>query len=156
MSHQCLSDLKGGPRDVFYFTALKYGHYLWQQGHAGRSLLALTRALYTDLPEEAPIYQDWPLPYAAIHWIVASHSSHDFPGNPRISFQHQATRIRGLQAERKRARAWAVWALICRTKPELPGDPAQGITEPSIETIEQRLKEFGSLEEASLWRSILD
>ena len=49
MSHRCLTKLRGGDLEAFYLTALRYGHYLWLQGHAGRAILAMTRALYTDL-----------------------------------------------------------------------------------------------------------
>ena len=50
MSYRCLTDLKEADRSTFYFTALKYAHYLWLHGHSGRIILALTRALYAVLP----------------------------------------------------------------------------------------------------------
>ena len=111
MSHRCLTESRKANEADFYFAALKYGHYLWLKGHAGRSILAVTRALYANLSGGAPMLDQWPLPYTALRWIVAKHPSDDFPGNPRISFQHQATRLRGERQALRRIRAWAVWAL---------------------------------------------
>ena len=131
MSHRFLTELRDGDREQFYLTALQYGHDLWLQGHAGRAILALTRALYADLDAAANILQRWPLPNAALKWIVAQHHGDDFPGNPRISFQHQATRLRGARQDLRRARAWAVWALIQDARPSLPGDLEQVLRYPS-------------------------
>jgi hypothetical protein len=156
MTHRCLTELKDTDRALFYYTALKYGHYLWQQGHAGRSVLAITRALYTDIAEGAAILKQWPLPYAALHWIITNHCEDHFPGNPRISFQHQATRLRGDRQTLRRARAWAVWALICEARPSLPGDPAQGIAEPELKAIEAQLHAIGHSNEVALWQAALD
>lgn len=155
MSHHCLTELKTAPREIFYYTALKYGHYLWQQNHSGRALLAITRALYADLNPEAEVLAEWPLPYAAIHWIAQQHDTHDFPGNPRISFQHQATRIRGERAELRQARAWAAWKLICLAKPELPGDEAQSIEEPNTDAIVEGLQAHGFPDESAQWLEIV-
>lgn len=156
MSYRELSELRGGDTEAYYRTALRYGHYLWRQGHAGRALLALTRALYADLPEDAAVLQDWPLPYRALRWMVEQHPSEDFPGNPRISFQHQATRLRGERRDLRRARAWAVWALVRQAKPDLPGDAAQGVEEPSLETIHSGLEKHGHKNEQRIWQDALD
>lgn len=155
MSYRSLTDLRGGDTETFYLTALRYGHHLWLGGYSGRAILALTRALYADLPADAAALREWPLPYGALRWIVANHPSHDFPGNPRISFQHQATCLRGERMEQRRARAWAVWALIRVAKPELPGDVDQGIQEPTQEQIERGLVEHGHANEAAIWGGAL-
>jgi len=155
MSHRCLTELRGGPVEDYYFKALQYGHYLWLQAKAGRAVLALTRGLYADLPPGTPMLEEWPLPYAALKWIFARHPSADFPGNPRVSFQHQATRLRGAREARRRARAWAVWALVRTTRPELPADEAQGIEEPGLAEIERLLQAHGIPEEAALWKNAL-
>jgi len=155
MTYRSLSDLRGGDIETFYLTALRYGHYLWLEGHAGRAILAITRALYADLPQEAAALHEWPLPYRALSWIVANHPSDDFPGNPRISFQHQATRLRGERIELRRARAWAVWALIRQAKPELPGDRAQETREPDLGEIEAALRGHGHSNESQVWQSAL-
>jgi hypothetical protein len=156
MSYRELSELRGGDPEAYYRAALRYGHYLWRQGHAGRALLALTRALYADLSEDAAVLQDWPLPYRALRWMVAQHPSEDFPGNPRISFQHQATRLRGEHCDLHRARAWAVWALVRQAKPDLPGDAAQGVVEPSLKTIHSGLERHGHRDEVRIWQDALD
>ena len=140
----------------FYFSALKYGHYLWLSGNAGRSVLALTRALYANVHEAAPVLEKWPLPYAALKWIIANHPFDSFPGNPRISFQHQATRLRGERQALRRARAWAVWALVRKAKPNLCGDDSQGIEEPTIDWIAEQLQKQGHKNEAIIWHAALD
>lgn len=152
MSYRSLTELRGGDIETFYLTTLRYGHHLWLEGHSGRAILAITRALYADLPAEAVVLRKWPLPYRALHWIVANHPSQDFPGNPRISFQHQATRLRGEREALRRIRAWAVWALIRAAKPELPADAVQGIEEPTLREIEQRLAEHGHANELQIWQ----
>jgi hypothetical protein len=153
MSYRCLRELRGGNIEAFYLTALSYGHYLWLKGYSGRAILAITRALYADLPAEAVVLREWPLPYRALYWIVANHPSQDFPGNPRISFQHQATCLRGDRVALRRARAWAVWKLICSAKPDLPADVTQGIKELTLVEIEQRLTKHGHPNEVQIWQS---
>jgi hypothetical protein len=137
----------------FYFDALRYGHFLWRQGHAGRALLALTRALYAEVNSDAAILHTWPLPYAALFWILKNHSSDDFPGNPRLSYQHQACRLRGDRAELRAARAWAVWALACAARPQLPGDPS--CPERSLAEITALLDQWGHPGESQHWLAIL-
>lgn len=155
MDHRCLT---GQPKHSpeFYLNALQYGQALWLRGHAGRAILALTRALYADLNAEEPIFHTWPLPYAAFKWIVTQHPSDDFPGNPRVSFQHQATRLRGDRQMLRRSRAWAVWALIRQAKPALPGDPSDRIQEPTYQDIGRLLELHGHPGEAALWRNELE
>ena len=153
MSYRNLRELRGSNIEAFYLTALSYGHYLWLKGYSGRAILAITRALYANLPAEAEVLREWPLPYRALHWIVANHPSQDYPGNPRISFQHQATRLRGDRVALRRARAWAVWKLICSAKPELPADTTQGIKQPTLGEIEQRIVEHGHSNEVQIWQS---
>ena len=153
MSYRNLRELRGGNIEVFYRTALGYGHYLWLKGCSGRAILAITRALYADLPHEAAVLLEWPLPYKALHWIVVNHPNQDFPGNPRISFQHQATRLRGDRAALLRARAWAVWKLICSAKPVLVADTTQGIKQLTLGEIEKRLAKYGHSNEVKIWQS---
>ena len=87
--------------------------------------------------------------------IIANHNSDHFPGNPRISFQHQATRLRGDRQALRRARSWAVWALIREAKPTLPGDATQDIEEPTLENIEAELQAIGHPNEVALWQAAL-
>lgn len=139
---------------AFYEDALRYGHALWHQGHAGRALLAITRALYADVADDDLILQSWPLPYDAMAWIVRHHDSDDFPGNPRLSYQHQATRLRGERRELRSARAWAVWAIVCAIRPHLDGDPS--CQELSLEEIQLLLEKHGHLGEGLSWRKVID
>lgn len=157
MTHRCLTELDATTEPaVFYTNALQYGHTLWHKGHAGRAILAITRALYADVKENDPVLTKWPLPYAALAWIIDEHQSDDFPGNPRISFQHQATRLRGERQDLRRTRAWAVWSIICKVRPSLPADETQDFTAPTIEKIEALLKKHGHPNEAELWMETLD
>jgi hypothetical protein len=155
MSYRDLRAAKADGLEEFYFKSLQYGHYLWKRGRAGRSILAVTRALYADLPETVDVLEKWPLPYAAIYWLVAKHPTDDFPGSPRVSFQHQAARIEGARKELRRARAWAVWSLICDAKPTLSGDSTQGIEEPERVSIGQALDRWGHRNERAIWRAAL-
>lgn len=144
----------GSARDAsFYFDALCYGHFLWRQGHAGRALLALTRALYADVEATDDMLRAWPLPYAALFWMLQHHSSDDFPGNPRLSYQHQACRLRGERRELRAARAWAVWALVCAARPHLPGD--RTCAELSREEITALLETWCHPGESTLWQTVL-
>ncbi len=155
MTHRCLSELDPNSA-AFYVTALRYGNFLWQSGHAGRAILALTRALYADLPPQEPVYTEWPLPYEGLAWILRHQPNNHFPGNPRISFQHQATRICGPRRERLRARAWAVWALVRAAKPDLPGDELHPVIEPDHALIFHQLQQHGHSNEADQWTKVLD
>jgi len=144
----------GDARDAgFYLDALRYGQFLWRHGHAGRALLAVTRALYAHVPPDDAILRSWPLPYAALAWMLRENDSDDFPGNPRLSYQHQACRLRGERRELRTARAWAVWALACAARPHLPGDPT--CPELSLTEIAESLEKEAHPGEAPLWRRAL-
>ena len=144
----------GTARDAnFYLDALRYGHYLWRQGHAGRALLAVTRALYAEVSPTDPLLRQWPLPYAALAWMLRENDSDDFPGNPRLSYQHQACRLRGDRRELRTARAWAVWALACTARPHLHGDDT--CPELSLTEIAESLEKEGHPGEAALWKKSL-
>lgn len=152
MSYRCLRTPEVLAQvELFYLTALQYSQHLWQQGHAGRSILALARALYCNIPHDAAILKQWPLPYAALQWIVRWHHCDDFPGNPRLSFQHQASRLRGDREVLRRARAWAAWALVCQARPSLKGDPAEPTPEPSAPQVRELLVQYGHKNEPYLW-----
>ena len=55
---------------AFYLTALTYAQFLWQRGCAARALLKLDRALLSDLRGDEPGLRTWPLPYAAMAWML--------------------------------------------------------------------------------------
>lgn len=137
---------------AFYRTVLEYGNYLWQHGRAARALLCLDRALGADLAAA----DGWPLPYAALAWVLAHAPPEAFLGNPRIHYQHLAWRMNPPRREQRRWRAWACWAITRRLRPELPGDPRQPGTEPAPAHIEDQLRTLGMPGEADLWRGVLD
>lgn len=135
-----------------FLDALRYGHYLWLHGNSARALLALMRALYIKTEAAFPVSGPWVLPYAAIGWIVRNHPGDSFMGNPRISFQHQATRGPALQDARRRARAWAAWAVVRTANPSLPGDHSYEFAEPDFTNIHAQLLQHGLPGEADLWQ----
>lgn len=147
------SGVVSGQGANFYLSALTYGQFLWQERLTARALLAVTRALYTDLEGEESVVEQWPLPYAALAWLVANHPGDGFMGNPRLSFQHQADRVRGPRAPLKAARAWAVWRLIGIIRPDLPGDPRHHVTPPDDDAICHRLDLFGLPSEVTQWQA---
>jgi len=146
-------DVRGGN---FYHDCLEYAHALWQRGLAARALLCLDRALGADLRGEEPVLRDWPLPFAAMAWLIAHTPTDVFMGNPRVHFQHYAGRMNPPRLEQRRWRAWACWALTRAVRPDLPGDPRHAIAEPTLDEIAARLGVHGLPGEAGLWRAALD
>jgi hypothetical protein len=139
----------------FYFTALNYGHYLWRRGLAARAVLCLDRALLADVRGDEAVLAIWPLPYAAIIWLLQKTPPDVFIGNPRVHFQHLADRMNEPRREQRRWRTWACWALTCAALPHLPGDPSHHVAEPSIEIIAEKLRAHGLPGEAGQWLKIL-
>ena len=135
----------------FYFACLEYGHALWQQGFAARALLCLDRALGADLTGEEPVLREFPLPYAAMAWLIAFTPPERAVGNPRVHFQHYADRMNEPRREQRRWRAWACWALTRAVRPELPADPKHTVIEPTLAAIEVGLVAHGHAGEAALW-----
>ena len=142
---------------AFYRTVLEYSHYLWQRGRAARAILCLDRAFGADLSAtKGPSRSDcWPLPYAAVAWLLARTPPGVFLGNPRIHFQHLADRVNEPRREQRRWRAWACWAISRRVLPHLPGDLRRGAEEPDETVIGTQLARYGHAAETDLWRSVL-
>ena len=115
----------------FFLTSLTYGQYLWQRGLAARAILCVDRAFGADLPGDAPVLHDWPMPYAALAWMLAHVPAGIFVGNPRVHYQHLADRMHEPRREQRRWRAWACWALTRRVRPAYPADPRHAIVAPS-------------------------
>lgn len=146
----------GNARDgAFYLTALTYGHFLWQHGRAARAILKVDRALLADVPAGDPVLRDWPLPYAAIAWLLRHAPPEVFIGNPRVHFQHLAGRMNEPRREQRRWRAWACWAVCRAVRPEFSGDPKHVVTEPSLALIAEKLAAHGIAGEAALWQAVL-
>jgi len=147
---------RAAPRDAaFYLACLEYGQSLWQRGSPARALLCLDRALGAELHGTEPVLQSWPLPYAALAWIVRHAPDGVFLGNPRVHFQHYAGRMNEPRREPRRWRAWACWALARAVRPDLPGDPRHRVIEPSLDEIAAQLQRHGHPGEAALWRAAL-
>lgn len=139
----------------FYLACLEYGNSLWQRGFAARSLLCLDRAMGADLKANDAVLSVWPMPYAAMGWLIANTPPDVFLGNPRVHFQHYAGRMNDPRRDQRRWRAWACWAIARAVRPELPGDPRHQIAEPTQDEIFARLTEFADRKEAELWRTVL-
>ncbi len=150
--HRFRATERGG---AFYLACLEYGQSLWTRGLAARALLCLDRAFGTDLCGDEPAVRDWPLPYAAMAWLIAHAPAEVFVGNPRVHFQHYAGRMNPPRREQRRWRAWACWALARAVRPDLPGDPRHAIAEPALDEIAAQLETHGLPGEAGLWRTAL-
>ncbi len=138
-----------------YYAALEYGQWLWLQELPARAILALARGLYAEVPCDAAILSSWPLPYAAIHWICQNRPQNRFLGNPRISFQHQASRIRGPRWEQRRARAWAAWSVCAHALPKLADASDIPHPPPRLEVIQAALRQHGVPDEERVWAAAL-
>jgi len=139
----------------FYHACLEYGHALWQRGLAARALLCLDRALGADLRGDESVLRDYPLPYAAMAWLIAETPPDVFLGNPRVHFQHYADRLNGPRRDQRCWRAWACWSLARAVRPDLPGDPRHRVVEPTLDEIAAGLQAHGHPGEAGLWRTEL-
>lgn len=147
----------------FYETALRYASSLWLQGLPARSLLLINRALGADLSGNEAILEKWPLPYAAVRWILEHRPDEEahFIGNPRRHYQHLATRMVPPRLEQRAARAWACWYLATQILPEaaFPADQRQldeeGVKEPSRLDVARLLEAHGIAGERQVWEATL-
>ena len=156
MNWRSMQESKSTSNSEFYRTALTYGQVLWLQNLPARALLAIDRALLTHLIGNEEVLHDWPLPYQAMSWMIAHYDDDAFVGNPRVHFQHLATRVRGERYDQRKWRAWACWQLACLQRPWLPGDEKQGIEEPSRDDITTGLKTYGIPGELDTWIDVVE
>lgn len=144
--------------EAFYELALRCAQSLWQRGLPAQAVLLLNRAFSSDLTGREAVLDKWPLPYAAMRWILEQRGEGQFIGNPRRHFQHLATRMVEPRRELRSWRAWACWAIACEVYPDAPGDAVQiekeGVVEPSRSDILTELKKRGFPGEAGLWRRV--
>jgi len=153
MSWRDLSKARALGAGPYFDAACRYAACLWLHGQPARAILALCRAFYLD-PRTLPPGRI--APYRAYGWILASHDGHGFLGNPRVSFQHQATRIPESQPL-KRQRAWALWHLTRRVRPGLPDDPRVPEHPPAIGTLAAFLDAHGLPHEGThFWNALQD
>lgn len=140
---------------AFYHLALVCAQALWQKGLPAQSILMLNRAFSSALSPDDPILREWPPPYAALDWVLRHRWEDQFVGNPRRHFQHLATRMSGPRHEVRIWRAWACWAISCRALPWAEADTKQiaeeGIEEPGLTAISERLRQLGWEGEAEIW-----
>jgi hypothetical protein len=118
----------------------------------------LNRAFSADLDGNEAILAAYPLPYAALRWILECHHPDYFLGNPRRHFQHLATRMVEPRQAIRSWRAWACWLIAGICWSEEAGDSGQlrreGIREPSESEIFRGLETWGLPGEAEHWRAI--
>ena len=145
--------------ESFYLLALECAQSLWLQGLPAQSMLLLNRAFSADLKGHEPVLGEWPLPYAAMVWVMKHHRKGDFIGNPRRHFQHLATRMVEPRKEVRSWRAWACWWYACQVFAEMPADELQieteGILEPSEKDIVSGLGKWGIEGEVAAWQSAI-
>lgn len=155
VSMRRVGDDRGG---AFFDLALRCAQSLWQRGLPAQAVLLLNRAFSADLTGRETVLEEWPLPYAAMRWIMEQRGEGQFIGNPRRHFQHLATRMVEPRRELRSWRAWACWAIACEVFPDAPGDAVQiekeGVVEPSLSDILTELERLGLPGEAELWRSV--
>lgn len=150
--HAFREDERGGS---FYLACLEYGQALWQRRLPARAMLCLDRAFGADLCGAEPELQQYPLPYAAMGWLMANAPDGVFLGNPRVHFQHYAGRMNAPRREQRAWRSWACWALARAVRPQDPGDPKHAIKEPTLEEIAAGLATHGLPGEQGIWAAAL-
>jgi hypothetical protein len=155
LSWRELNALRDDSGEKLYLLCLEYGQQLWLENLPARALLAVDRALYCEVSANSECLKSYPIPYAAIGWLI-SQPTDQFTGNARVHYQHLADRVRGDRAEQKKWRAWATWAIVRLVRPELPADPKHHVKEPSHAEIHQALEQHGITGEATVWQSVIN
>jgi predicted CoA-binding protein len=162
LTHLVMAPFRKGRGEDFYETALTYAGSLWLQGLPARSLLLINRALGADLTGDESILETWPLPYAAVRWILENRVDDEahFIGNPRRHYQHLATRMVPPRKTQRSWRAWACWYLSVQvlSSEDYPADELQirneGVVEPAPAQISEALESHGISGERVLWERI--
>lgn len=142
-----------GPQ--FYLAALRYAQSLWREGKPGRAILLIDRALGADVPDGDPTFAEWPLPYATMAWVLIHLSDEELAGNPRVHFQHLASRLGPPRQEIRQWRAWACWHLCREVSPRYPGDLRDPVPEPGAAEIAAHLARVGITGEVRLWQEAI-
>jgi hypothetical protein len=139
----------------FYVAALRYAQSLWLEAKPGRAILLIDRALGADVAGEDPVFATWPLPYAAMAWVLMHLRDDELCGNPRVHFQHLASRVGPPREEIRRWRAWACWHLCREISPHYAGDTRDPVREPDASEIAFHLDRAGIPKESALWRGAI-
>ncbi len=146
----------------FYMTSLRFAQSLWQSGLPGQAILQINRALACVFDSSDPVLIAHPLPYRSLCWILQNCPEFQFMGNPRRHWQHLATRMVEPHKELRTWRAWACWYLAKSILPpdQHPADlkqiRAEGIVEPTFQTIAQNLRDLSSMNDEWAWKSALE
>ncbi len=146
---------------LFYETALMYAQSLWRQGFPAKSLLLCSRAMAADLHHGDEVLRRVPLPYQAVAWLLVNRQEGQFFGNPRLHFQHLASRMVEPKKELRTWRAWACWYLAKELLDphDFPGDWLQirreSVVEPTHDEISRRLHQLSSLSDDRAWNEAL-
>lgn len=146
---------------LFYETALHYAQSLWREGFPAKSILLINRALSIPLTGGEPVLARWPLPYAALVWIMQNRVEGQFIGNPRRHWQHLATRMVEPNKELRIWRAWACWYLAKTILPEaeFPADDKQirgeQVIEPTLAQITGHLQRLSPANDLEVWQNAL-
>lgn len=160
-SHVDMEAVSGDRGAVFYETALRYAQSLWRRGFPAKSLLLCSRAMAADLHQGDEILRRFPLPYQAVAWMLVNRREGQFLGNPRLHFQHLASRMVEPRKELRTWRAWACWYLAKELleQDEFPGDweqiRHQSVVEPTHDEIGQRLHQLSPLNDDRMWNEAL-
>jgi len=148
-----------GPR--FHHAALAYAQGMWLADFPAKALLLVSRAQSCRL-EELSLLTEGAMPYHAVAWIVHRRPEGRFIGNPRLHYQHLASRMVDPHRELRRWRAWACWYLTRELLPEteFPSDTrqirAESTVEPRRSEIAQRLNELSPSDDCAAWESALE
>lgn len=148
-----------GPR--FYETALKYAQSLWRTGFPAKALLLCSRAMAAEVGHADDILHRRPVPYHAVAWILVNRQRAQFLGNPRLHYQHLASRMTGPKKELRAWRAWACWYLSKELLPEtaFPGDLLQirrdALVEPTHDEISRQLRKLSDAQDERTWNEAL-
>ncbi len=142
----------------FYEMALNYAQSHWRQDLPAQALLQVNRALGSAVAATDEVLQRWPLPYAAVVWLLQHHGPDQFIGNPRRHYQHLATRMVEPRKALRTWRAWACWVLVCELLPHFPADEKQlaeeNVCEPSRDKVYEQLERWGHPGEAAAWKQL--
>lgn len=160
-THDHMAAVESDKGTRFYETTLKYAQSLWRTGFPAKALLLCSRAMAADLEKGAEILRQWPMPYHAVAWILVNRQAGQFFGNPRLHYQHLASRMASPKRELRSWRAWACWYIAKELLDAIkfPGDVVQirreNVVEPTHDEISRQLRLLSPLDDDRVWNDAL-
>ncbi len=160
-THEDIHELGADRSARFHQTALGYAQTMWLNAYPAKALLLISRALACRL-EDVSLLAEKAMPYHAMGWIVQNRPADRFIGNPRLHYQHLASRMVDPHRELRRWRAWACWYLTKQLLPEdeFPADArqirAESTVEPRRADIVEKLEELSPRDDLAAWESALE